>query len=153
MHVSPVKHGYAWLPRNCDYRTDTHSHTDRQTDGQTDRRQTKWSLCAVMLRRRHNNTSIRYDTSPWLPVLCSRSLGSSLQMPGYLSRIGPQCEAKFHLGPTVELLSTLIYEHCLIFEMGWGAYEYGYWRLLKEQNKFVKHERPWWQQIFKHRFF
>ena len=29
MHVSPAKHSYAWLPRKCDYRTDTH--TDRQT--------------------------------------------------------------------------------------------------------------------------
>ena len=42
MHVSPVKHSYAWLPRKCDYRTDT----------QTDRRWTKWSLCATMLCRR-----------------------------------------------------------------------------------------------------
>ena len=30
MHVSPAKHSYAWLPRKCDYWTDT------QTDGQTD---------------------------------------------------------------------------------------------------------------------
>ena len=37
---------YAWLPRKCDYLTDT--------DGRTDRRQTKWSLCAAMLRRRQN---------------------------------------------------------------------------------------------------
>ena len=29
MHVSPVKHSYAWLPRKCDYRTDRHTH--RQT--------------------------------------------------------------------------------------------------------------------------
>ena len=43
MHVSPAKHSYTWLPRKCDYRTDT----------QTDRRRTKWSLCAVMLRRQH----------------------------------------------------------------------------------------------------
>ena len=43
MHVSPAKHSYAWLPRKCDYRTDT----------RTDRRQTKWSLCAAMLCRRH----------------------------------------------------------------------------------------------------
>ena len=48
MHVSPAKHSYAWLPRKCDYRT------DRQTDGRTDRRRTKWSLCAAMLRRRRN---------------------------------------------------------------------------------------------------
>ena len=46
MHVSPVKHSSAWLPRKCDYRTDT----------RTDRRRTKWSLCAAMLRRRHKNT-------------------------------------------------------------------------------------------------
>ena len=56
MHVSPAKHSYAWLPRKCDYRTDTH--TDRQTDWQTDRRRTKWSLCAAMLRRRHKNQGV-----------------------------------------------------------------------------------------------
>ena len=41
MHVSPAKHSYAWLPRKCDY--------------QTDRRQTKWSLCAAMFCRWHTN--------------------------------------------------------------------------------------------------
>ena len=45
MHVSPAKHSYAWLPRKCDCRT----------DGRTDGRRTKWSLCAAMLRRRHKN--------------------------------------------------------------------------------------------------
>ena len=35
--------------QESDYRTDTHN-----TYGQTDRRRTKWSLCADMLRRRHN---------------------------------------------------------------------------------------------------
>ena len=30
MRVSPAKHNYAWLPRKCDYRTDTQ--TDRQSD-------------------------------------------------------------------------------------------------------------------------
>ena len=49
MHMSPAKHSYAWLPRKYDYRTDRH------TDGRTDRRRTKWSLCAAMLRRRHKN--------------------------------------------------------------------------------------------------
>ena len=38
---------YACLPRKCDYRTDART--------QTDRRRTKWSLCAAMLRRRHKN--------------------------------------------------------------------------------------------------
>ena len=33
MHVSPAKHSYAWLPRKCDYRTDSHTQTDaRQSD-------------------------------------------------------------------------------------------------------------------------
>ena len=32
MHVSPAKHSSAWLPRKCDYQTDTL--TDRQTDRQ-----------------------------------------------------------------------------------------------------------------------
>ena len=31
MHVLPAKHSYAWLPRKCNYWTDTQ--TDRQTDG------------------------------------------------------------------------------------------------------------------------
>ena len=35
MHVSPVKHNYAWLPRKCD----TDYWTDRQTDGQTEAKQ------------------------------------------------------------------------------------------------------------------
>ena len=39
------KNSYSWLPRKCDYRT----------DGRTDRRRTKWSLCAAMLCRRHKN--------------------------------------------------------------------------------------------------
>ena len=29
-------------------------HTDRHRDARTDRRRTKWSLCAAMLHRRHN---------------------------------------------------------------------------------------------------
>ena len=33
----------------------TTGQTDRQTDGRTDRRRTKLSLCAAMLRRRHKN--------------------------------------------------------------------------------------------------
>ena len=53
MHVSPAKHSYAWLPRKRDYGTDARTH--RQTDGRIDRRRTKWSLCAAMLRRRHKN--------------------------------------------------------------------------------------------------
>ena len=39
MHVSSSKHSYAWLPtwKKCDYRTDRHTHTHRQTDtGQRD---------------------------------------------------------------------------------------------------------------------
>ena len=36
-----------------DYRID--GWTDGQTDTRMDRRQTKWSLCAAMLRRRHKN--------------------------------------------------------------------------------------------------
>ena len=52
MHVSPAKHSFAWLPRKCGYRT----------DGRTDR-QTKWSLWAAMLRRRHkNDISVEEDT-------------------------------------------------------------------------------------------
>ena len=46
MHVSPAKHSYVWLPRKCDYRTDTQ--TDRHTDGQTD-------------ARRHKNVLVKID--------------------------------------------------------------------------------------------
>ena len=35
MHVPPAKHSYAWLPRKCDYRTDTHTHGQTDT-GQSD---------------------------------------------------------------------------------------------------------------------
>ena len=47
MHVLPAKHSYAWLPRVW--------LPHRQTDTRTDRCRTKWSLCAAMLFRRHNN--------------------------------------------------------------------------------------------------
>ena len=50
MHVSPAKQSSARLPGKCDYRTNT------PADAQTDRRRTKWSLCAAMLCRRHNKT-------------------------------------------------------------------------------------------------
>ena len=46
MHMWPAKHSYAWLPKKCDYRTDG---------------RTKWSLCAAMLRRRHNKICILTD--------------------------------------------------------------------------------------------
>ena len=37
MHVSPAKHSSAWLPRECDYRTDRHTdRQDRRMDRQTD---------------------------------------------------------------------------------------------------------------------
>ena len=45
MHVWPATHSYVWLPRKCNNRTHR----------RTDRRRTKWSLCATMLRRRHKN--------------------------------------------------------------------------------------------------
>ena len=56
MHVSPAKHSYALLPRKSDYRTDRHMNTRTHTD----RRRTKWSLCAAMLRRRHKNITSSY---------------------------------------------------------------------------------------------
>ena len=49
-----------WLPNR---------HTDRQTDSQTNRRWTKWSLSAAMLRRRHKNvcfTFILYMHAFWI---------------------------------------------------------------------------------------
>ena len=63
MHVSSAKQSYDWLPRKCDNRTDRHRETDR--------RRTKWSLCAAMLRRQHKNmkpdkviTMCRYALQP-----------------------------------------------------------------------------------------
>ena len=49
MHVSPAKHSFAWLHRKCDY--------------QTDRRRTKLSLCAAMLRRRYKKPSRGLNTT------------------------------------------------------------------------------------------
>ena len=40
----------------------TTGQTDTQTDGRTDRRRTKWSLCASMLRRRHKNDITSFAT-------------------------------------------------------------------------------------------
>ena len=54
MHVSPAKHSFAWLLIKCDYRTDR----------QMDRRRTKWSLCASMLRRRHKKLSSDFQLLP-----------------------------------------------------------------------------------------
>ena len=39
MHVSLAKHSFVWLPRKCDFRTDTQIHTCTRTD----RHPTKWS--------------------------------------------------------------------------------------------------------------
>ena len=74
MHVLPAKHSYVWLPRKCDYRTDTHTQTDRQTDVLTDRHRTKWSLCAAMLRRQHNKPECTNNMALYyLYILCKGS--------------------------------------------------------------------------------
>ena len=55
-----MRNSFAWLPRKCYYRPDT------RTDGRTDRRQTKLSICAAMLRRRHkNHNTWKNDCSSW----------------------------------------------------------------------------------------
>ena len=56
MQVSPAKHSYSWLPRKCDYRTDTR--IDRRTYRQT---LDKGSLCVAMLRRQHKNEFQRFE--------------------------------------------------------------------------------------------
>ena len=48
MQVSPAKHSYVWLLRKCEY----------WTDRQTDRRRTKWSLCADTLPRQHKKDKV-----------------------------------------------------------------------------------------------
>ena len=88
MHVSPTNYSDGWQPRKCDYRT--------YTDKRTDRRWTKWSLCAVLLRRRQKKTRMAafqvklsslkkfFEVGPILPAMhsfccCSHSvLKSSL---------------------------------------------------------------------------
>ena len=52
MHVSPAKHSF----EKCDRKV-------WQTDRQTDRRRTKWSLCVAMLHRRHKNVSYYLNIS------------------------------------------------------------------------------------------
>ena len=56
MHVLPVKHSYARLPRKCDYRTDRR--TDRQTPDKVipmcPYALQATQLCVAMLCRRHN---------------------------------------------------------------------------------------------------
>ena len=58
------KTSYAWLPRKCDHCTDP------RTDRWTNICQTKWSLCAAMLRKRHNKV-----TSNWSKYyVCAKGL-------------------------------------------------------------------------------
>ena len=59
MHVSPAKHTVAMREYHQE------SVTTGQTDGQTDRPRTEWSLCAAMLRRRHNDLNITWCPSCW----------------------------------------------------------------------------------------
>ena len=58
MHVSSAKHSYVWLPRKCDYRTDT------GTDRRTDICRTKWSLYGEM------HVSPAKHSYVWLPRKC-----------------------------------------------------------------------------------
>ena len=51
-HVSPLKHSYAWLPRKCDYRTDTQ--TDRQTPDKVIP-MCRYALQATQLRSQDEN--------------------------------------------------------------------------------------------------
>ena len=64
MNVSPAKHSYAPLPRKCDYRTD--------------RRRTKWSLCAAMLHRRHKNIQLLYCHLAGWDTSCGADVQTSL---------------------------------------------------------------------------
>ena len=94
MHVSPMKHSYAWLQIMCDYRSDrqrdTHTHTH------TDRCSTKWSLCATILRRWHKNDKQCY-------IICSNSLSVIDQ-----SNLSPSRDDKFDWSMTQEeLLKTI----------------------------------------------
>ena len=57
----------------------TTGQTDRQTDGQTDRRRTKLSLCAAMLRRRHKNWII-YFRRRMRPIFAENTNQIILQM-------------------------------------------------------------------------
>ena len=74
MHVSPVKHSYAWLPRKCDY------WTDRWTDTQTDTRQ---SHSYVPLFCRQNNKPNRTMCGP-LPLYMYSTDKSSIRYPVYI---------------------------------------------------------------------
>ena len=57
MHVSPAIHTDVWLPRKRGYQTSVT--TERQTNGRTDRRQRKWSLCTICFAVNINMTFIR----------------------------------------------------------------------------------------------
>ena len=93
MHVSPAKHSY-----------------ESVTDGRTDRRRKKWSLCVAMLRRRHKNTNLVEDLEILLPVkfLPIRFRGevknvSANQRPGRPSWFSDRPE-KHKLGEYIEIL-------------------------------------------------
>ena len=98
MDMSPAKHSFVWPPRKCDYRTDT------QTDGQTDIRRTKWSLCAAMLRRQHKNDTfcdITLFANIYLPCI-----GIFCVMNFWLKMMLGSC-VKFSLSPIFAIWRTL----------------------------------------------
>ena len=65
MHVSPVKHSCAWLPRKCDYLTDTRTdgHTHRQTPDKV------ISMCGYALHATQKPRSSEQEPPP--PILSS----------------------------------------------------------------------------------
>ena len=62
IHVSLVKHSYAWIPRKSDYQSVTTTVWLSKCDCRTDRPRTKQSLCAAMLRSRYNHISVTHAT-------------------------------------------------------------------------------------------
>ena len=83
IHVSPAKYSYAWLLQNCYYRTD--------------RRQTKWSLCAAMLRKGQNITtqSVASPRTPHLSMIPIMTFTFELRPPKSIGFTMVNMSAKF----------------------------------------------------------
>ena len=133
MHVLPVKHSYAWLPRKCDYRKDTQ--TDRQTDGQMDRQMpdkenlSRWwgedrenprdeplSLDRALARSRREVHPEGFPilTSSWLIIYLAYFLPKPHfnQMFYVLQSIWPICRVgKCHLTSLSDVITTCVRTH------------------------------------------
>ena len=84
---------------------------DRHTDGRTDRCRTKWSLCAAMLRRRHNDVECLLLWKFWIYIISQRILGRIFV--GIIVNIRNECLFSGFMGNESEYRTNKLPKICL----------------------------------------